>query len=246
MNPRRAFRPRFPWVVTPDRARRTGSGSDYERVLDLAATLGLDGVRLGLEWARLEPHRDQFETSPWRATSKSFGYAKSLGLRVSVATIGEAWPAWLGLEAWLCLGSPLAWRHYVRRVVSTLGDEVSAWCSSPNETESCGAGSSRPARHPGAAVRCSTTRALQRRCERISRRPRRRSRGRTSPREAHVQYRPRPDRPCPGARLRDVTEVYVRALVKGKGPTAAARGLLVKHGGEWRVSPEHDVLDALA
>ena len=98
---------------------------DYERVLDLVPDLGFDGVRLTLEWARIEPRRGEVDQSALERYAAVAHYANAIGLDVTVAMVDAAWPAWLGLEAWL-----LPWVHdvtvaHVRRTVSFLGDEVS-------------------------------------------------------------------------------------------------------------------------
>src|SRR5271163_3526643 len=74
---------------------------NYEQVLDLVPTLGFDGVRLNYEWARVEPHRDDFDDAAFERYHDVAKYAKSLGLGVTAVVVDAAWPAWLGLEAWL-------------------------------------------------------------------------------------------------------------------------------------------------
>ena len=46
-------------------------------------------------------------------------------------------------------------------------------------------------------------------------------------------------------RAANCEEIYVRALVKGVGPSAAPTGLLERRDGQWRVAASAPLLDAL-
>jgi beta-glucosidase/6-phospho-beta-glucosidase/beta-galactosidase len=74
---------------------------DYEAVLDLVPGIGFDGVRLNVEWARVEPHRGVVDEVALERYAEVASYAQNLGLGVTVVIVDAAWPAWLGLEAWL-------------------------------------------------------------------------------------------------------------------------------------------------
>jgi beta-glucosidase/6-phospho-beta-glucosidase/beta-galactosidase len=97
---------------------------DYEAVIDAASTLGVDGVRLGVEWARVEPRRGEVDDAALERYRAVAAHARSRGLRVSVALVDGAWPAWLGLEAWLLPWVEPRCVEHARRVVSALGDQV--------------------------------------------------------------------------------------------------------------------------
>ena len=99
-----------------------GLWRDYEHVIDLVPSLGLDGVRLGIEWARVEPRRGVYDDSALARYGQVIGHARSLGLDVTIALFGDVWPSWTGLEAWL-----LPWvvpyaTQYATRVVGRLGE----------------------------------------------------------------------------------------------------------------------------
>jgi beta-glucosidase/6-phospho-beta-glucosidase/beta-galactosidase len=214
-------------------------------VLDVAATLGLDGVRLGLEWARIEPSRDHFDEAALGRYREVVRYAKSLGLHVSVAMVGEAWPAWLGLEAWLLPWVAPRVSNYVRRVVSTLGGDVDGVVlfTHPDEIVRNGflEATAPPWRRRAHLDAASASAQIERIIDEL---------------RLDVDVGPLlVERTCTIgldqsalalALTGDFSEIHVRALVKGKGPTSASGGLLVKHAGSWRVAPEHDVLDALS
>ncbi len=101
-----------------------GLWRDYEKVLDLVPALGFDGVRLSVEWARIEPRRGEVDEVALARYGAVARHARSLGLGVTLVLVDTAWPAWLGLEAWLL---PWIVPHvlgHARRVVSTLDDVI--------------------------------------------------------------------------------------------------------------------------
>ncbi len=97
---------------------------EYERVLDVVAQTRLDGVRLSLEWARIEPRPglvDEGALARYRAVVL---HARSLGLSVTGVIVDAVWPSWLGPEAWLLPWvAPHAIAH-ARRVCDYLGDAL--------------------------------------------------------------------------------------------------------------------------
>ncbi len=122
-----AYQPSTNFRPTIALGRHVGPGDaddlwpDYERVLDLVPTLGLDGVRLTVEWARVEPRRGEVDDTALVRYADAARHAKSLGLGVTLVIVDAAWPAWLGLEAWLLPWVvPLVVEH-TRRVVTTIG-----------------------------------------------------------------------------------------------------------------------------
>ena len=247
----RPYEPATCFSPTISLGRHAGPGEadglwrDYEHVLDLASTLGLEGVRLGLEWARLEPHRDQFDEVAFARYLAVVRYAKSLGMRVSVATIGAAWPAWLGLEAWLLPWVAPRAVHYVRRVVSTLGGDVDGIVLFADSDEILRRGflegTAPPWRRRAQLDYASASSQVQRIIADLS------ADDDVGPRLVRETRTVDLDPVALAQALTSgVTEIYLRALVKGKGPTAARNGLLVRHGGAWRVGAGNDVLDALA
>jgi beta-glucosidase/6-phospho-beta-glucosidase/beta-galactosidase len=247
----RAHEPATCYSPTISLGRHAGPGEadglwrDYERVLDVAATLPLDGVRLGLEWARIEPHRDQFDETALARYLEVVRYAKSLGLRVSVATVGEAWPAWLGLEAWLLPWVAPRVTNYVRRVVAALGPDVDGVVlfAEPEKIVRRGflEGTAPPWRRRASLDAASASAQIQGLVEQLS------LDAAVGPLMVERTCTIDLDEAALATSLAgDFTEVYLRALVKGKGPTCASNGLLVQHGSEWKVAPEQNALEALA
>jgi beta-glucosidase/6-phospho-beta-glucosidase/beta-galactosidase len=247
----RPYQPATCYSPTIALGRHAGPGvadglwTDYEQVLDLAGGLGLDGVRLTVEWPRVEPHRGSVDNEALDRYAQVLGYAASLGLRVTIVLVDGVWPAWLGLEAWLL---PWVVPHVVshaRRVVNHLGAHVGgvAIFASPGELARRGylEGSLPPWRHGQSA---DAQRALAQ-IEEIVRLL-----------EADPIVGPKIVRDAVTidlgsdalAEVRNApryAEVYVRSLVRGTGPTAARSGLLVKHNGEWTAGAAPEVLEAL-
>jgi hypothetical protein len=211
--------------------------TDYEAVLDLAATLGLDGVRLSLEWARIEPRRAEVDESALARYHAVLSRARSLRLRVTGVLIDAAWPAWLGLEAWLLPWvEPYAVQH-ARRVVGALGDVldgVVVFCDASGiVSRGFLEGTAPPWRRRAVADAASAADQV-RRIEATLRAddlvgPLVVGRSRTVSLDG-------PMNELAGAlAARDCDELYLRSLVSGVGPTAAPTGLLVRGADGWRV-----------
>ncbi|NNN08339.1 MAG: hypothetical protein HKL85_03995, partial [Acidimicrobiaceae bacterium] len=103
---------------------------EYEAVLDLAGEAGLAGVCFEISWARLEPRRGQRDAAALERYVRALTHAKELGLHVSVAAIDAAWPAWLGLEAWLMPWVvPVALEHVAWVINSLPADTFSVYAA---------------------------------------------------------------------------------------------------------------------
>ncbi len=221
--------------------------ADYERVLEVAASLGLDGVRLTMEWARVEPHRGRVDNEALERYGEVVRFATSLGLHVTVALIDGVWPAWLGLEAWLL---PWVAPHvlaHARRVVSELGSDVGGVVifTNPDDLSRRGyvEGSIPPWRHGEHADARRARQQIQEIVRLLEADPV------VGPRIVKATLTL--DLDLDSDELLDARsasayeEVYVRSLVKGTGPTGSRSGLLVKHNGEWSAVAPSEVLDAL-
>ncbi|MEI6736491.1 MAG: hypothetical protein WCL31_06180, partial [Actinomycetes bacterium] len=57
---------------------------DYELAIAQVPALGLDGIRLTVEWTRVEPRADVVDVSAWERYRDVIRFAKSLDLYVSV------------------------------------------------------------------------------------------------------------------------------------------------------------------
>jgi beta-glucosidase/6-phospho-beta-glucosidase/beta-galactosidase len=214
---------------------------DYERVLDAAALLPLDGVRLGLEWARLAPRPGLWDGAALARYQEVIDYAASLHLQVTVALVGEAWPSWLGLEAWLLPWVAPEVVSYVTRCVEELrGVRGFVVFANAGDLVRRGylEGTAPPWRQGARDDEKSATSQITSIMEQLSRREPVASQLIVDALTFDVHD------DLDDVIALNVSEVHVRSLVKGTGPTRAPHGLLVRHAGEWRLSPEGDAFAA--
>jgi beta-glucosidase/6-phospho-beta-glucosidase/beta-galactosidase len=249
----RAHEPATCYLPTIALGRHAGPGDaddlwrDYERVIDHVPALGLDGVRLSVEWARVEPRRGVIDTGALERYRDIARYARSLGLHVTVALVDAVWPSWLGLEAWL-----LPWVvpyvvAHATRVVTFLGDDASGVVVFANPDAFVTGGylqGSAPPWRRGARDDASSARAqIAVVCREVAATvvgAKIVAATRTidldrSPDEVRAQR-------AGGAHCQ---EIYVRSLVQGAGPTGGPAGLLVRRAGQWTLGVGEELLAAL-
>ncbi|HEY1826135.1 MAG TPA: family 1 glycosylhydrolase [Acidimicrobiales bacterium] len=220
---------------------------EYERVLALVPELGFDGVRLTLEWARIEPRPGEVDESALVRYREVVVFARSLGLGVTSVLVDAVWPSWAGQEAWLLPWVIPCVIAHAQRVVSYLGDVLSGVLifSQPRELVTngfLGAGappwrrsalSSAGFAHAQIAAITAALRADET----------------VSPLLVNSSAVATLDlSPSDLARAREtlaVDELYVRSLLRGSGPTAVGPGLIVRHAGEWRVHAPEELLEVL-
>ena len=234
-------------------ARHEGPGEgedlwhDYEAVVDLVVATGLDGIRLGVEWARIEPRRGVVDDAALLRYRRVARYARARGLMVTLAIVDAAWPSWLGLEAWL-----LPWvvphvLEHVGRVVDYLGADVTGVVifTDPDGLATRGyvEGSAPPWRrgaHVDAAFARDQIASIARTLAKDSV---------VGPRlvtsHATLALDVMPGEIAARLNATSASEVYLRSAVVGAGPTRAPAGLFAKREGEWRVVAKSELLDVL-
>jgi beta-glucosidase/6-phospho-beta-glucosidase/beta-galactosidase len=224
-----------------------GLWREYEQVLDLAATLGVDGVRLSVEWARVEPRSAAIDAAALERYAEVATYAASLGLGVTAVVVDAAWPAWLGLEAWLL---PWVVPHVIeqaRRVVESL-DALSGVVVFASVEELVTGGfveSSSPPWRRGARVDASLARKqIDSILVTLANDPLVGPLLVPATRTLSLA-RPAGDIASSLRDATDVNEVYLRSLVKGRGPTQSPTGLLRRGEDGWRVDASPELLEAL-
>lgn len=99
----------------------------YEEDLDLAASLGLNAFRFGLEWARVQPTRAAGPSPPppWDESALArYGAmavaARQRGLEPLVTLHHFTHPAWLGSDPWLDAGTPALFADFATRAVGAV------------------------------------------------------------------------------------------------------------------------------
>lgn len=219
----------------------------YENVLDFVPGLGFVGVRLTVEWARVEPRQGEYDEKALRRYLEVVRYARSLGLDVTIALVDAVWPSWLGQEAWLL---PWVVPHvlaHTRRMVETFSDDVTGVVAftQPDQLVTRGflAGTAPPWRRSALTDAGFANAQIE---------------GLVGALEVDEIVGPRlvrssavtsldvaPEDLIEARRVLDVEEIYVRSLLRGSGPTSTSTGLLALHGNEWRVNAPEELLSAL-
>jgi beta-glucosidase/6-phospho-beta-glucosidase/beta-galactosidase len=219
----------------------------YEEVLDLVPSLGFDGVRLTLEWARIEPRPGEVDEAALQRYAAVLAHARALDLSVTVVLVDATWPSWLGLEAWL-----LPWvvphvTSHARRVVERFDDALGGVVvfAQPMELVTNGflrasAPPWRKSAHTDAGFAHAQIAAIERTLAEDEV---------VGPRlvtsSATLSLDVAPEVIADARANLAVQEIYLRSLLRGSGPTSVAAGLLVHQGDHWRVQAPEELLAAL-
>lgn len=216
-----------------------GLWSAYEAVIDAAADLAIDGVRLTLEWARLEPRPGQPDDGAFGRYRDVLAHARRRDLRTSAVLVDAAWPAWLGQDAWLMPWIDEFVLSHASRVAERLGDVLDGVVvvARPRALVESGYGDAtappwRRRERADAAEALAHLGSLARHV----------AEGPLGPLVV-TSFREVPALGDSAAmaelrRATDVDEVHVRSLVAGHGPTRSLAGLLARDGDAWRPTAE--------
>ncbi|OIO89723.1 MAG: hypothetical protein AUK03_14025 [Anaerolineae bacterium CG2_30_64_16] len=102
------------------------AAADFDR----AAEMGLNSLRLSVEWSRIEPEEGVFDQSALHRYAEMIGLLRARGLEPMVTLHHFTEPLWLTEKgAW---ENPLIedyFSRFVERVVDALGDQVTLWCT---------------------------------------------------------------------------------------------------------------------
>lgn len=119
------------WWEREGRVEPSGIAVDfwnrYEEQLDLAAALGCDTFRLGLEWARVEPEEGAIDETALDRYAAILDACHERGLEPLATLHHFTHPAWLGVDFWLSPDSPGRFADWTARVVERLGDRCRLW-----------------------------------------------------------------------------------------------------------------------
>jgi beta-glucosidase/6-phospho-beta-glucosidase/beta-galactosidase len=248
----RPFEPATCYNPTIALGRHAGPGDayglwqNYERVIDVVPDIGFDGVRLSVEWARIEPRRGQLDEEALERYVRVGRHVRSLGLGLTVVLIDAAWPAWLGLEAWL-----LPWvvpdvLAHARRVVSAFGADTGIIVfANPDSLVSGGYrnATAPPWRRRARVDAAMATRHIGSITQLLREDP---LVGPTLVSTwSTISVEESPDALASRRASQQGGELYVRSLVKGFGPTSAPSGVLEPDGARWRIAAAPELLRAL-
>lgn len=139
--------PRNNWVAWERRGRNEPAGraaaawSAPERDLDLARALSLNAIRLGVEWARVQPDGPgDWDEGAVASYARLFREARRRGLEPLVTLHHFTHPAWAGADFWLHDDAPARFSSYVRGLLARLGNHgVRQWIT-VNEPNAFAAG----------------------------------------------------------------------------------------------------------
>jgi len=200
---------------------------EYERVIDVAADAGVTGISLEASWARLEPRRGRRDDVARVRYAEVITHARRRGLFVNVAAIDAAWPAWLGLDAWLMPWVLPVAAQYVTWLASAFeADSLSVFADREQLTRGYLDDRAGPPWRRDAADAADARRNLDTLDAMV------RASGVTVVTSAFVELDELP------TDAGDVDQVHVRSLVRGTGPLAHTRGLLARRAGQWVVADE--------
>jgi hypothetical protein len=215
---------------------------DYERVLDLVPAMGFDGVRLSVEWARVEPHRGRVDETALERYAEVARHAHSLGLGVTVVIVDAAWPAWLGLEAWLLPWVVACVLEQARRVERAVPADGVVVFADAGALVNGFLDSSAPPWRRGARVDAEMAHdQIDSILASLWNDPL------VGPKIVATSASVSVDQPLAHIEAgleTECDELYVRSLVGGHGPSASA-GLLVKRSDGWRVEASEELLGVL-
>jgi beta-glucosidase/6-phospho-beta-glucosidase/beta-galactosidase len=220
-----------------------GLWADYESVLDEAVALGLDGVVLGWEWARIEPRPGEFDEAALARYRRVVDHAHDLALSVSVVLVTSTWPAWAGAEAWLLPWVAPRFLEYADRALDALAGSdarVRAFDDGPGLVAAGFLEGTAPPWRRRARADARSALAQVAALERaVGARAPWRDTGRVA--TARVE-----DPPSLAAALAaGAEEVHLRSLVRGRGPSARGRALLARDAQGWRRVADDALLAAL-
>lgn len=216
-----------------------GLWSAYEAVVDAAADLAIDGVRLSLEWARLEPRPGRPDDAAFDRYRAALAHARRRDLRTSAVLVDATWPAWLGPDAWLMPWIDEFVLAHAARVAARLADVLDGVVvvARPRALVESGYGDAtappwRRRERADAAEALGHLRSLARQV----------AEGELGPLVV-TSFREVPALADAAAmtalrRAGDVDEVHVRSLLAGHGPTRSLAGLLTRDGEAWRPTAE--------
>ena len=120
-------------IVNGHRCGRANRWWDLEEAaadFDRAADLGLNSLRLSIEWSRVEPEPGVFDAGALRKYAAMIDLLRQRGLVPMVTLHHFTDPLWLTrLGAWENPQVTDWFVRYTARVVEALGDQVHLWCT---------------------------------------------------------------------------------------------------------------------
>ncbi len=127
------------WEAQPGRiyaGQRSGKAAEWWNLevaaadFDRAAELGLNSIRLSVEWSRIEPEPDVFDASALRKYAEMIRLLRQRGIEPMVTLHHFTDPLWLtAMGGWENPAAVDRFSRFTERVVGALGDQVTLWCT---------------------------------------------------------------------------------------------------------------------
>ncbi len=127
------------WEAQPGHiyaGQRSGSATDWWNLevaaadFDRAAELGLNSIRLSVEWSRIEPRPGVFDPSVLHRYAEMIRLLRQRGIEPMVTLHHFTDPLWLAeMGGWENPQVEDAFSRFTERVVAALGDQVNLWCT---------------------------------------------------------------------------------------------------------------------
>lgn len=113
---------------------RSGEACDWwenaEADFDRAAEMGLNAMRLSIEWSRVEPEPGRFDSDALDRYREMLQGLLDRGMDPMVTLHHFSNPLWLERQGgWENMGAIAYFNRYVERVVKALGEKVTLWCT---------------------------------------------------------------------------------------------------------------------
>ena len=127
------------WEAQPGRIHngaKAGRAADWWNLetaaadFDRAAELGINSLRLSVEWSRIEPEPGLFDQTSLRKYAEMIGLLRARGIEPMVTLHHFTDPLWLtGMGVWENPKVVDFFARFTSRVVEALGDQVTLWCT---------------------------------------------------------------------------------------------------------------------
>lgn len=100
----------------------------YEEDFDIAKSLGHNVHRFSIEWSRVEPRRGEYDEAAIEHYRQVIRALKSRGIEPFVTLFHWTTPVWVSQQDdWYSDKTAADFLNYVKKIVTSLGDEVSFW-----------------------------------------------------------------------------------------------------------------------
>jgi beta-glucosidase len=108
--------------------RGAGHWERYAEDTELAASLGLNALRISLEWSKIEPKEGEFDEAVLAHYLEEVRGMQARGIEPFLTLWHWPLPLWLADRGgWTHHGAPAAFAQFTARVMATLGGEVRWW-----------------------------------------------------------------------------------------------------------------------